>query len=264
MVAAQVEAIAGGLAAQRERLVEGQTAFLREVQSRLDPTNVPTWSALQVAVYVRPGLEQAGDIYDITRLPNGLASVLIGHVKAKPTRAAMVMTKIRSAFRMGSLHADPPHILLKALNWLLHDERHPCEVDCLVLMINPKTGAMEYSTAGEVGAVVVERGGEARTLKNSGSPAVGSAKNVTYDRVSDRIETGDSLVLYSAGCATARDNQGQVLGRERFVETVCDGFGQPAAAALDGLLADLGGFLKNGEPLDDITILYLHRVVTPV
>ncbi len=264
MVAAQVESIAEGLEAQHVRLAEGQMAFLREVQSRLDPTNVPMWSGLQVAAYAKPGLDRAGDIYDITRLPNGLASLLVGHVKAEPTRAAMVMTEIRSAFRIASLHADPPHIQLKALSWLLRDEKHPCLVDCLVLMVNPKTGAVEYSLAGDVGAIVVERGGEVRAFLSPDVPPIGASKNAGFERLSERIRIGDSLGLFSAGCAAARDAESQVLGRERFVDAVGDGFDQPAAAALDGLLADLAGFLKNGEPPDDITILYLHRVVTAV
>lgn len=262
VIGVAVDAIAGNLVAQQGRLADGQTAFLREVQGRLDPTNVPVWSQLQVAVFAKPGVERAGDVYDITRIPNGLAAVMLGHVRAEPTRAAMVMTEVRSAFRIASLHADPPHIQLRALSWLLHDERHPCELDCLVVMINPKTGAFEYSVAGRCGALVVKRSGEAHRLKSEISPAVGAARNAEYPRLTDRFSSGESLVLFSAGCGAVRNAGGQTLGEGRFVETVCDGFGQSAAAALDGLLVDLGPFLKTGTPPDDITILYLHRIVT--
>ena len=262
MVAAQVEKIAGGLEDQHERLDRGQMDFLREVQGRLDPTNVPDWPGLQFAVYARPGTDRAGDIYDITRLPNGLASLLIGHVDAEPTRAAMAMTEIRSAFRIASLHADPPHVQLQALSWLLHDEKYPCRVDCLVLMMNPKTGAMEYSVAGNVGAIIVQPGGESRLVNGSGSPQVGVSKTATYDRLSERLKPGDMLVLFSAGCAAVRDADGQVLGQDRFLEAVRDGFDQPAAAALDGLKADLSPFLSDGQAPDDITLFYLRRSVT--
>ncbi len=44
---------------------------------------------------------------------------------------------------------------------------------------------------------------------------------------------------------------------------VADGFGQPPSAVLDDLLADLAPFLKDGVPRDDITILLIHRAITP-
>ncbi|RJP42069.1 MAG: hypothetical protein C4547_00870 [Phycisphaerales bacterium] len=259
-VALQIEAIAGGVQAHQHKIEEGKAAFIREVQSRLDLTNVPVWPQLQIAAYAKPGAERAGDIYDITRLPNGLASIMLGHVTADATRAAMAMTEIRSAFRIASLHADPPHIQLKALNWLLHDDRMPCRFDGIIMMINPKTGAIEYAIAGYVGAVVIAGSGEGRPMDAARNVPVGPEKGSTYERQSLRLADGASLVLFSPGCARACNREGEVLGRERLVEVLCDGFGLTAARALDGVLSDLQGFIKTGVAPDDITILYMHRV----
>ncbi len=259
-MAIQIETIAGGQQAHQGKVEEGKGAFLREVQSRLDPTNVPVWPQLQIAAYARPGTERTGDIYDMTRLPNGLASIMLGRVTAEATRAAMAMIEIRSAFRIASLHADPAHIQLKALNWLLHDDRVPCRFDGVILVINPKSGAVEYATAGDADAVVITGAGEGQPLGGKPNPPVGPQKSASFERHSLRIPEGASLVLFSPGCASARSVEGDVLGRERFVEALCDGFGLTAARALDGVLSDLQGFVKSGEAPDDITILYMHRV----
>ncbi len=53
---------------------------------------------------------------------------------------------------------------------------------------------------------------------------------------------------------------GRALGEVRFVDALCDGFGQPASAALDEPLADRAAFLKNGRSPADITISLVHRV----
>ena len=55
------------------------------------------------------------------------------------------------------------------------------------------------------------------------------------------------------------NDAGSPLGEAKFVETLRDGFGRPAAAAVDELLSDLSAFLKKGRAPDDITLLLVHR-----
>jgi hypothetical protein len=124
-----------------EAIAAGELSFMRELQSVMDPSNVPQWDGLQLAVYCKPGLDSAGDIYDVMRLPNGLASFFCGKVTGSPTTAALAMAEVRSAFRFAGLHADPPHVLLRALNWLLHDPRHPAALSAVGVVMNPKTGS---------------------------------------------------------------------------------------------------------------------------
>ena len=254
-----LEAIIGEQLDQRTELQAREVALLQAVQAQLDPHSVPHWPELQVAAYAKPGFEQVGDIYDIMRLPNGLAALLIGHVRASTTRAALAMTEVRSAFRIAGLHADPPHIQVKALNWLLFDEKDPCALDIAVVVTNPKTGAAEFCTAGDIGALIVDSRGNPRNLRNQDAPPVGTARGFEYRGSSERIRSQEILALYTAGCVAARDASGEAMGEGRFIDALCDGFGQPASAALDALLADHAAFLKDGRPPADITILLVHR-----
>jgi len=113
LVASQLEAILTDMATQRERSSADERSLVREVQARLDPTSVPDWPGLHMSAFVKPGTESAGDIHDVTRLPNGLASIMIGTVTAPPIRTAIALAEIRSGFRIAAMHADPPHVLLQ-------------------------------------------------------------------------------------------------------------------------------------------------------
>ncbi len=259
LVVPHLEAIIGEQLDQRAELQAGELSLLQAVQAQLDPHSVPHWPEFQVAVYAKPGLEHVGDIYDIMRLPNGLAALLIGHVRASTTRAALAMTEVRCAFRIAGLHADPPHIQLKALNWLLFDEKDPCALHIAVVVTNPKTGAAEFCTAGDIGALIVDSRGNPRTLTNPDAPPVGTARGFEYSGSSERIRGQEMLALYTPGCVTTRNALGDAMGESRFIDALCDGFGQPASAALDALLADNAAFLKDGRPPADITILVVHR-----
>ncbi|MFQ5413025.1 MAG: SpoIIE family protein phosphatase [Phycisphaerae bacterium] len=258
-VASQTDAIIAGQAVQRDRLSASELALLHTVQAQLDPRNAPQWPQLQVAVFAKPGTETSGDVYDVTRLPNGLASVLIGHVHGEKIRTALGMTEVRTAFRMASMHADPPHIQLKALNWLLYDEKFPCALDAAIIVMNPATGAAEYATAGRIGAIIIDERGYARSLMVVGAPPAGAGKAAAYGPHKDRVGDRETLAFFTPGSSTVRNEAGTCLGEERLVDALCDGFGQSASAALDGVIVDLAAFLKQGTPPDDITILLIHR-----
>jgi serine phosphatase RsbU (regulator of sigma subunit) len=258
-VAAQLEAIIDEQTTQRERLEAGERALLHGVQALLDPKNVPEFKNLQFAAYSRPGTETVGDIYDVMKLPNGLAAIMLAHVSAGTTRTALAMAEARAAFRTAALHADAPHIKLRTMDWLLYDRSDPCKLDVAIWIMNPKTGAAEFSTAGAVRAVVVDARGNPRSLADPSIPPVGTTKDYQYQPRKERLKDGEMLAFLSPGCGVARDQSGEILGWKHVVETLCDTFGQPAPVALTDFLADLSPFFKDGRPPADITVLLVRR-----
>ncbi len=237
----------------------GDVGLIRQMQATLDPRNVPEWSSLQIASFSKSGTGNPSDLYDIMRLPNGLAAVLVGRVTADVVRTATAIPQIQGAFRLAGLHADPPKTQIKALNWILHSETNPCRCDVAVLLANPKTGVAEISTAGAIGALHISVDGEARPLSMPGAPAAGSVKSFDYTATAIRMKTGDTLALYTPGWLKARNESGTVLGEEKFTESICDGFNHPAVSAVEELVADLSPYIKKGTLPDDITLLVLYR-----
>jgi serine phosphatase RsbU (regulator of sigma subunit) len=259
VIARQLERILREQVHLQEAIRAGEWSFMRELQASMDPTNAPQWESLQLAVYCRPGSDSAGDIYDVMRLPNGLASFMCATVRGSPTMAALGMAEVRAAFRYGCLHADPPHVVMRASNWLLHDPQRPASMSFIGLVMNPRTGAMQYASAGSVGAVLVDQRGEARSLIRADVPEVGLNKECSYTADAGRLQVGESLVLYTPGCLTLTNAGGERLDRQRLEDAIADGFGQPACTALDELLSDLKAFFREGRQPDDITVMVLHR-----
>lgn len=260
LIARQLEAVVGEQVHMQEAVAAGELSFVREIQARMDPTMVPQWEQLQLAVYCKPGLDRAGDVYDVMRLPNGLAAFLIAHAEASTTRAALAMAEVRAAFRMASMHADPPHVVLRALNWMVHAQRDPCLLHTAAIVMNPRTGACEYATAGLIGAMIVDRAGGHRLLADTSIPPLGQRNDYTLPSRGERLSDDETLVFYTPGCRTVLDKQGEPLGDERLVQALCDGFGQSAAEALNEVLSDLGAYFKTGRQPDDITMLVVHRI----
>jgi serine phosphatase RsbU (regulator of sigma subunit) len=258
-VAAQLEAVLEEQATQRAQLQAGERVLLGNLQAKLVPKAVPEFKRLEVSAYTKPGSQNSGDLYDVVKMPNGLAAFLIAHVAGGMTATARTMAELRAAFRLACVHADPSHVQLRAMNWLVFSPEEPVEVDAVIWVMNPKSGASEFSTAGTMHILLVDDKGNARMPKEESNPPVGTAKDREYAVRKVRVGEGEMLVLFTSGCMTARDHSGAELGTKRLIEAVCDTFGQSAPTALQELLADLSSFLKDGSQPDDITVMLARR-----
>ncbi len=92
------------------------------------------------------------------------------------------------------------------------------------------------------------------------APAIASVKNHAYALLRETIESGESLVVFTPGVTTAKNSKGETFGEERFVNILCDGFGQLASSMLKELLTDLRNFTEGGSQPNDVTVLLTHRL----
>ena len=259
LIARQFELIVMELVKLQESITAGELSFLRELQSHMDPTAVPQWEQLQLAVFCKPGLERAGDLCDVMGLPNGLAAFFCANMTGAATRAALALAESRAAFRVGGLHADAPHIVLRAINWMIHDPKAPCGLATIIVVMNPRTGAMQYASAGAIGAVVVNAAGQLRSLVQAEYPPVGQEREFAYASGAGRLEEGESMFLFTPGCVNISDRRGERLAQRELLDAVSDSFGQGASTALNDLLSDLKAYFKDGRNPDDISIMVVHR-----
>lgn len=259
MISRQLELIITDMVKRQESIATGQLSFMRELQANMDPTMVPQWEGLQLAVYCKPGLDTAGDLCDVMGMPNGLAAFFCGHMTGAATTAALALAQSRAAFRIAGLHADAPHIVLRAMNWMIHDPKKPCGLSVIILVMNPKTGAMQYASGGAIGAVVVDASGQMRSLMQPKMPPVGAQREFGYLSGSGRLEEGETMFLFTPGCLTLTDRAGSRLNQQELLDAMSDSFGQGASTALNDMLSDLKTYFREGRQPDDISIMVIHR-----
>lgn len=260
LLAHQLDAIFKFLARTRAALIEGQVSVTHEVQARLTPRMLPQSDALQWGAFREPGRERSGDIYDVVRVGKDLIAFFIARTPAAGAMPPLLLTQGLTAFRAAVMHQDPPGMFLRWLAWILFDGEKDHPLHCCTGTIDPATGRMQYALAGQMGAFVVSARGEERTLAPPDeAPALGLVKNVNYPLLETELQTDETLVLFTPGVTTARNRTGEVFGQDRFVDILCDGFGQAASATLKEMLTDLRNFTEGGSQPDDITVILAHR-----
>jgi serine phosphatase RsbU (regulator of sigma subunit) len=248
--------------AQRSAAVSStEVSVVHSIQAHLDPKHVPSFQNMQFAGYTRSGQENPGDVYDVMRHPDTrITGFLLGHVNGSGALLALSMARLHSTFRVGFLHSDPPHALLRALNWLMYNEKDPSTVDAVCLLVDSKSGKMKYCRAGKVGGLIVDAKGEPRALLGAEVPAVGQIRNYEYISRMEQLAPGETLAIYSRGVATATNAAGERFGEKRFISLVCDGFCQPPSTTMQDITHELSTFYADGKHPDDITIALLHRL----
>jgi len=261
VAAAHLDAIFKHMAQQRAAILEGEVAVAHAIQARLTPRKLPQWEQLQFGAFREPGRERTSDIYDVVRLSNRMAAFVIARTHASGALPSMHMAQIQAAFRSAMMHQDLPHIFLRSLNVLLYDGTEEVAVDCFMGAIDPESGRMRYAAAGGIGAYIIDaRGQERRLVPEPVPPALGMQRDTQYETRPDVLEHGETLVLYTPGVVTARNREGEVFGEERFLNILCDGFGQLASQTLKEMLNDLQNFTQGGSQPEDITVILTHRV----
>lgn len=235
--------------------------LVHTIQAILDPKGGPTWKNFQLAAYGRSGQENPGDVYDIMVHPdNNMPAFMLGHVNATGASLALSMARLHSTFRVGSLHMDPPHALARTLNWLMYDEKDPATVDAFFMLLDPPTGKFRYTRAGRIGGFIVNGRGEPRLVSGADGPSIGRIRNYEYVSKIDQLLPGETMAIYSRGVATATNVDGEKFREKRFIELVCDGFGQRPGQTIQDITDELTPFFTQGTHPDDITVVLLHHI----
>lgn len=260
VIGAQLDAIFKSMAKTRAATLDGEVVVAHAIQGRLTPRKLPQWEGLQFGAFREPGREKTSDVYDIVKMANHAAAIMIAHSHAAGPLPGMVMSQAQAAFRTAVMHNDAPHIFLRSLNVLLYDGQGDRAIDCLMAIIDPESGQMRYAMAGKIGAYIIGGRGEERKFPDQGLPPCGMERNASYNTLAEQMESAETAVLFTPGVVTARNSKGGVFGEERFINILCDGFGQLASTMLKEMLSDLQHFTEGGQQPEDITVILAHKV----
>ena len=187
--------------------------WAHQVQERLTPPTLPAWDNLEVAAYRQAGQACCGDIYDVVRLPKGPAAFVLGHAMAAGAESAILMAQMRAGFRIALLHADAPHFVLKELNWLVHDPDHEHQhpMRCATGLLDPTSGKLRYSTAGQPGMYLIRSSGEAEDLVRGKAPELGEQPQMEYNLEEAQTRAGGEPAAVHARADHGDERRGRAV-----------------------------------------------------
>ena len=207
--------------AEKARL-DGELDAARSIQHRFTPQHRPAIPRIDLKGFYLPAYKVGGDYLDYFKTGRGDWVVVIADVCGKGIPAALLMTTLRSAFRIQAETETSACALLCAVNRFMTlniDERS--FVTALCLMIGRDGSAMTYARAGHHLLVKLDvQGGAPHNVGCSGI-ALGLTRDMeqfaaNMEEKTIPLVSGDSYMIYTDGLIEATNPQKQPYGFARL------------------------------------------------
>ena len=249
-----------------EGLLEPLVAARNEPSLPYDPNPVPIIhnevEGLPSAVWFRPRGHLGGDYYSVTRLRPGVGRFVIADVSGHDLSAAIVVAMMR-VMRAGLYSAPRPptsqEIITTLNNLLLGDlSRLGVFVTGTIVEISAHTGDIESYNVGHPQPRVLAADGSIRPLLQNPTVPIGVTPGLLVPPARDRLEPGDSLVLFTDGVIEAMSRDGTQLGVPGFEAALHAMHPEPAPIALADRIRS-GLIAHEHRQTDDQCVLTIQR-----
>lgn len=246
---------------QAERMMAKELSQAGEIQRRLLPAAAPQVTGMDLAGYNLPCRTVGGDYYDFFRLPDGKLLLVVGDVAGKGMPAAMLMSSLQARLQILVETDDNPAAIVSRLNRSISgncpDNRF---ITFFLAVIDPATGELRYCNAGHNPPLIVKSGGLMEKLEGGGM-ILGILPAAQYNEHRARLESGDTLVLYSDGVSEAMPGgSDEEFGELRISMAILNRASQSAASLIRGVIEDLQSWCSGAPYADDVTLLIAKKL----
>jgi sigma-B regulation protein RsbU (phosphoserine phosphatase) len=263
---AQLEASRDEIA-DKNAAMEKDLLMAREVQlAMLPPAHAPFFAnglALRLAHRYRPAGSVSGDFYDVLRISDDVAGILVCDVMGHGARSALVTAMVRAMLEELRPFAADPGVMLTRLNRnlgrILHQTGSLIFVTAAYAVVHLGQRRLRYAQAGH--PTPLRWDATTRAVRKVdcpdelAGPALGLLDTFTFGTVEEDFGAGDRLVLFTDGVTEAASPTEEEFGAERLVKEIELGAARPLNESVQALLNEVERFCA-GEPFrDDVCII---------
>ena len=247
----------------KEQHIEDELAIARDIQQSLLPSNSLNGltNRLDVSGLQIPAKFVGGDLYDYY-VRDGKLLFCIGDVSGKGVPAALLMAIAHSLFRTLSAHDDRPDNIVQAINNTFSDNNPDIMFITMFLgVMDLSTGKISYCNAGHNPPILI-KGSRAEFLNTEPSLLLGvdtTAKYTTYEMT---LAPGDTLLLYTDGLTEAENEQKELFGEARAIDTAAAIGAMTTQEQLGQIRERVSQFVNQAEQSDDLTLLSIRYTPT--
>ena len=242
--------------------IASELRIAREIQMGIlspDVAAVADDTGLEAHALLLPAQEVGGDLYELLRAADGNIVAVMGDVSGKGIPAALFMAVTMTLVRaMAATSSRPEEILRRVSDALaLHNPR--CMfVTLLCAVYDPRTGRLDYASAGHPPPVLI-RGGTAQFLPLKPGMVAGVMAGLSAPSQSVQLQPGDLVVFYTDGVTEAFDPADNLYGEAKLLDELAGQSGQTTVATANALLRSVQAHAGEREQSDDISVLALKR-----
>jgi len=239
----------------RGRYLESELQLARRVQSDLQPKPHTASPYVDFAAASVAADHVGGDFYDVFETATGEIAIVLGDVSGKGIPAALLVSVLQGAIRSST--TSEHESACERVNRMLCERTAGARFATLFWgVFDPATGVLRYVNAGHAAPMLFRRGHVERL--DEGGPVLGLLPMACYSAATVRIDSSDTLVLYSDGISEAADEKDEEFGEERIELTMRKALaGRPSEVA-EQLMQQATAFSRAGTAPDDRTLMVVR------
>jgi serine phosphatase RsbU (regulator of sigma subunit) len=246
------------ITAEKER-INAELSVATRVQAGLLPRTFPPFpdkKEFDIYASMDPAKEVGGDFYDFFMPDDKHVAMVIADVSDKGIPAAMFMATSKAFIRNRTLMGGKPsEILYDVNNQLSADNMGEMFVTVWLAIIDIETGQGLEANAGHEHPALRRAGGSFELIKYPHSPMLAVMKGLKFSDHEFVLHPGDRLVVYTDGIPEATDQNEELYGFVRMMESFDRNKDLTLEEFQAGVKRDIESFVGEAEQFDDITML---------
>lgn len=245
----------------KKQKMEQELELAHEVQQALLPRSDETFTRAVLEASYEPAGQVGGDYYDIIRLSDDRFVVIVGDVSNKGVPAALMMTAVRSVFRLQTGHGGEIEKKIRELNTFLCDQVLRTEnmfISLTYACFDLEKMICRYVNAGHLPPVHFRKSKNDLYLWKRGGVILGQFPNFSFQSEDVKLNRGDRILFYTDGINESENAAGELYGRERLHRFVLDNSSLKPAEFNNKLISTVRSFSNGATETDDITLLMVE------
>ncbi len=246
---------------EQERM-KRELEIAREMQQKLLPARMPQIPDFQFDGVCLPAREVGGDYYDFFRLSDGQLGVAIADVSGHGASASFYMAEIKGMMLHLSESCRSPRQLLAELNKKLYQNlERGVFVTMTYGVLDISRQRFTFARAGHSPLLILSKDGVSRFCTPPGIGLgldSGTRFDTQLEEVAYTLQTGDTLVFFTDGVVEAMNQQNEIYGEQRFLQSLNAGKSAPLEKVRQNALKALRNFTNGAPQGDDITLVMVR------
>ncbi len=244
-----------GLAVRAQSSYQSRSRAADALSASVAPRNLPDVPGYEAAAVYHPGSSVGAEFYDVFPVSGGWGFAL-GGAAGKGEEAASVSAMVRGGLRVLSVWESDPDLVMRKVNEALVAQGTGMFVMAVAGFVRGRE--IRLSSAGHHPAVLLQPDGGVRYAAGGGVP-LGIAAEAETCAQKLTVSPGQTLVLYSEGLISSRNEHGEPYGEERLADVLGRCAGQAPSTVVKAVESDRHAF-SGGQVWDEIVVFALRGV----